>query len=238
VPAGGIANPHPGGPGSPVGRQKDRSARSALNRRLEASGQNTCELESSGNPVLGLSHRGRSRWRVPRRSADRRARPLPNPPRQAGEGGDKSAPPRKRRLVGQCAFRRFASLFVCRASLFLERGESQSSGAEASRERFSASSLRAKRSNPGRLAQEAGLLRGACHRAGHFGPDPLARNDEDASARTLPSPLWGGVGGWGSGGVARASTNAIHLAPPTHAACARCASYGLGPPHKGKGKAG
>jgi hypothetical protein len=23
-----------------------------------------------------------------------------------------------------------------------------------------------------------GLLRGACHRAGHFGPDPLARNDE------------------------------------------------------------
>jgi CspA family cold shock protein len=24
----------------------------------------------------------------------------------------------------------------------------------------------------------SGLLRGACHRAGHFGPDPLARNDE------------------------------------------------------------
>ena len=23
----------------------------------------------------------------------------------------------------------------------------------------------------------SGLLRGACHRAGHFGPDPLARND-------------------------------------------------------------
>jgi hypothetical protein len=23
-----------------------------------------------------------------------------------------------------------------------------------------------------------GLLRGACHRAGHFGPDPLARNDD------------------------------------------------------------
>ena len=27
-----------------------------------------------------------------------------------------------------------------------------------------------------------GLLRGACHRAGHFGPDPLARND-DVGAR-------------------------------------------------------
>jgi hypothetical protein len=29
----------------------------------------------------------------------------------------------------------------------------------------------------GPLALSAGLLRGACHRAGHFGPDPLARND-------------------------------------------------------------
>jgi hypothetical protein len=33
VPAGGIANPHSGGSGAPVDRQKDRSARSALNRR-------------------------------------------------------------------------------------------------------------------------------------------------------------------------------------------------------------
>ena len=30
VPAGGIANPHPGGSGAPLGRQKDRSARSSL----------------------------------------------------------------------------------------------------------------------------------------------------------------------------------------------------------------
>jgi hypothetical protein len=33
MPAGGIANPHSGGPGSPVGRHKDRSAGSLLNRR-------------------------------------------------------------------------------------------------------------------------------------------------------------------------------------------------------------
>ena len=29
--------------------------------------------------------------------------------------------------------------------------------------------------------RRTGLLRGACHRAGHFGPDPLARNDESKS---------------------------------------------------------
>src|SRR6516165_9965299 len=28
------------------------------------------------------------------------------------------------------------------------------------------------------LARASGLLRGVYHRAGHFGPDPLARNDE------------------------------------------------------------
>src|ERR1700689_432119 len=33
-----------------------------------------------------------------------------------------------------------------------------------------------RRSNPG-PRRGTGLLRGACHRAGHFGPDPLARND-------------------------------------------------------------
>jgi hypothetical protein len=50
------------------------------------------------------------------------------------------------------------------------------------------SSLRAKRSNPGPLAQAAGLLRrGACHRAGHFGPDPLAPgNDELIAIRHSP----------------------------------------------------
>jgi hypothetical protein len=34
-----------------------------------------------------------------------------------------------------------------------------------------------RRSNPEVSIKSAGLLRGACHRAGHFGPDPLARND-------------------------------------------------------------
>jgi hypothetical protein len=44
VPAGGIANPHPGGFGSPVDRHKDRSARSVLNRCIcRRDGQNTCQ---------------------------------------------------------------------------------------------------------------------------------------------------------------------------------------------------
>jgi len=34
-----------------------------------------------------------------------------------------------------------------------------------------------RRRNQGRRGPQARLLRGACHRAGHFGPDPLARND-------------------------------------------------------------
>ena len=40
----------------------------------EASGQNTCEPETTGNPVLGLSHRGRSRWRVPQARAPKGGR--------------------------------------------------------------------------------------------------------------------------------------------------------------------
>ena len=35
----------------------------------------------------------------------------------------------------------------------------------------------------GRAVWHAGLLRGACHRAGHFGPDPLARNHEKTEPR-------------------------------------------------------
>jgi hypothetical protein len=35
---------------------------------------------------------------------------------------------------------------------------------------------RKRRSNPV-VTLISGLLRGACHRAGHFGPGPLARND-------------------------------------------------------------
>jgi hypothetical protein len=35
-----------------------------------------------------------------------------------------------------------------------------------------------RRSNPESEIPAPGLLRGACRRAGHFGPDPLARNDD------------------------------------------------------------
>jgi hypothetical protein len=42
-----------------------------------------------------------------------------------------------------------------------------------------------RRSNPKISIKEAGLLRGGCHRAGHFGPDPLARNDGVLPAHAL-----------------------------------------------------
>jgi hypothetical protein len=35
------------------------------------------------------------------------------------------------------------------------------------------------------LELPSGLLRGACHRAGHFGPDPLDRNDDNPLARRI-----------------------------------------------------
>ena len=34
---------------------------------------------------------------------------------------------------------------------------------------------------------EIGWLRGACHRAGHFGPDPLARNDKQSRGSGTPT---------------------------------------------------
>jgi hypothetical protein len=67
--------PFPGGPGAPVGRQKDRSVRSVLNaRQLCGVPAKHRAAASCGNPGLGLSHRGDSRRRVPWRSAGRRAR--------------------------------------------------------------------------------------------------------------------------------------------------------------------
>ena len=36
-------------------------------------------------------------------------------------------------------------------------------------------------------AEPAGLLRGAFHRAGHFGPDPLTRNDGQRNAGACAS---------------------------------------------------
>jgi hypothetical protein len=54
-----FANPLPGGPGSPVDRHKDRSARSVLNRGsfLKAKRAKHPSANAAGNPVLGLSHR-------------------------------------------------------------------------------------------------------------------------------------------------------------------------------------
>jgi hypothetical protein len=72
VPARGFfANPLPGGFGSPVDRHKDRSARSVLNRGMFfsfgwlAKRVKHPSAAAAGNPVLELSHRGSSRWRVP-----------------------------------------------------------------------------------------------------------------------------------------------------------------------------
>jgi hypothetical protein len=78
-----------------------------------------------------------------------------------------------------CAFRRFASL-LGGGEPILVRGCGQNSDAQVPRDGAACASLRASAKQSSWLAREAGLLRrGACHRAGHFGPDPLApRNDQ------------------------------------------------------------
>ena len=57
MPAGGIANPHSGGSGSPVDRQKDRSARSALNRRLGCKRAKHPRARDVGKPGSGAEPR-------------------------------------------------------------------------------------------------------------------------------------------------------------------------------------
>ena len=57
---GRIMRSAPGRPWGTVDRQKDRSARSALNRRQAEAGK-TPAARVSGNPGLGLSHGGGSR---------------------------------------------------------------------------------------------------------------------------------------------------------------------------------
>ena len=101
-----FANPHPGGPGSPVDRHKDRSARSVLNRGsvLKAKRAKPPLANAAGNPVLGLSHRVEPVASAASVSAERLAHCI-----------RRSAQPRlARTLVGQCAFRRSASLFSAR----------------------------------------------------------------------------------------------------------------------------
>jgi hypothetical protein len=58
VPARGIANPLPGGSGSPVDRQKDRSARSVLNRRQAGRAGKTLAKSVFGKPGSGAEPSG------------------------------------------------------------------------------------------------------------------------------------------------------------------------------------
>ena len=65
--------PLPGGSGPPLGRHDDRSPRSSVNSRQATTG-NTRRAGSQETRELELSQRRmRSPWRVPRRSAERRA---------------------------------------------------------------------------------------------------------------------------------------------------------------------
>jgi hypothetical protein len=174
VPARGFfcffANPHPGGPGSPVDRHKDRSARSVLNcgSVLKAKRAKPPSANAAGNPVLGLSHRVEPVASAASASAGRRARRTTS-----------SAQPRLARiLVGQCAFRRSASLFVRGGESFSWLRTEQDSGATASRERFLTSSL------PGLTRQS--MLPLSEHlrrvfRSRHFGMDHRVKPGGDES---------------------------------------------------------
>ena len=65
--------PFPGGSGPPLGRHDDRSPRSSVDSRQATTG-NTRRAGSQETRELELSQRRmRSPWRVPRRSAERRA---------------------------------------------------------------------------------------------------------------------------------------------------------------------
>ena len=65
--------PFPGGSGPPLGRHDDRSPRSSVDSRQSETG-NARKLGSQETRELELSQRRmRSPWRVPRRSAERRA---------------------------------------------------------------------------------------------------------------------------------------------------------------------
>ena len=111
----------PGRPWSPLVRQKDRSARSALDwdrqRRVTPAGAGSQETRPGAEPMLvatGVAS--------PRRSAGRRARPLPTLSAQAGrkkrQGRASAASATAMCRCGgpwmACAFRRSASLFVFR----------------------------------------------------------------------------------------------------------------------------
>ncbi len=127
MPAGGIANPHPGGFGTPLGRQKDRSAGSPLDWTSVRQAKHLLlprpRKRGSGAESAGYGRIGECRGRAP----EGERIPLDALPRPCTFGW--------RHLIvwrGQwtaCAFRRFASLgFICEGANLL--GCPQTSGAD------------------------------------------------------------------------------------------------------------
>jgi hypothetical protein len=139
--------PLPGGSGPPLGRHDDRSPRSSVDSRQIEAG-NARQIGSQETRELELSQRRmRSPWRVPRRSAERRAARDMSRCRAADEVRKFAHTCLALRGHGRCAYRRSASLqgrqkFVARISrcsiratrLFRTRRGSQSSDAKTHRE--------------------------------------------------------------------------------------------------------
>jgi hypothetical protein len=135
--------PLPGGSGSPLGRHDDRSPRSSVDSRQIEAG-NTRQIGSQETRVLELSQRRmRSPWRVPRRSAERRAA------RDMSRCRARSAK-RMATFAGvartwmECAYRRSASL-LCRGRACFWCVVKAELGHEVSRERFRIFRHRARR---------------------------------------------------------------------------------------------
>jgi hypothetical protein len=98
-------DPLPGGPGAPVDRHKDRSARSALNRRLGCKRAKHPRARDVGKPGSGAEARldafGLASAAARRRKAG--AAPLPDPPPQAGRKAGKSRSRARASIGGNAA---------------------------------------------------------------------------------------------------------------------------------------
>ncbi len=102
--------PLPGGSGPPLGRHDDRSPRSSVDSRQIEAG-NARQIGSQETRELELSQRRmRSPWRVPRRSAERRAARDMSRCRAADEVRKFAHTCLALRGHGRCAYRRSASL--------------------------------------------------------------------------------------------------------------------------------
>jgi hypothetical protein len=117
-------DPLPGGSGSPVDRQKDRAC--LTHGVVRRDGKTPCApcLEETRfwSRAIGVIAGGECRGEAPEGE-------------RAPESG---AQPRKRQLLGQCAFRRPASLFIVEANLFAWWSAKLGHG-KVSRERYSVS---------------------------------------------------------------------------------------------------